>query len=101
MLYEPDQVIKEKKKKILVEELLPFYLQKLDELAATNHGHLAVKKITWADLYLTAFVDYLNYALEGVFHNFEGYENLQKVMANTLAIKNIKKWVQERPKTPF
>jgi len=83
----------------VVEETLPFYLGRLDEIAAENHGHLALKKLTWADLYVAAFQTYFNFALKGDFIDFEGYPNLQKVVSNALANEKIKKWVESRPET--
>lgn len=76
---------------------MPYYLGKLDEIAAENDGHLALKKLTWADLYIAAFQNYLNYALKGDFDSFEGYPNLQKVVSNALANENVKNWVESRP----
>lgn len=43
------------KRKILNEETIPFYIRKLEELAMTNNGHLALNRTTWAD-----FVNDLN-----------------------------------------
>jgi hypothetical protein len=71
----------------------------LDEIAAANDGHLALKKLTWADLYVAAFQKYLNFVLKGDFEDFEGYPNIQKVVSNALANENIKKWVESRPDT--
>ncbi|XP_070495369.1 uncharacterized protein [Chironomus tepperi] len=97
--YEQNKEIQAEKRKVLVEETLPYYLSKLDEIAAENDGHLALKRLTWADLYIAAFQKYLNFALKGDFNDFEGYPNLQKVVSNALANENIKKWVESRPDT--
>nr|ACP27598.1 glutathione S-transferase [Chironomus tentans] len=98
-LYEPNEEIKAEKRKTVVEETLPYYLGKLDEIAKENDGHLALKKLTWADLYIAAFQTYFNFALKGDFKDFEGYPNLQKVVSNALANENVKKWVESRPET--
>lgn len=99
MLYEPNEETKAEKRKVLIAETLPFYLGRLDEIAAENGGFLALGKLTWADLYVTALKDYFNYALKGDFNDYDGYSNLQKVVENTLAVESIKKWVETRPKT--
>jgi glutathione S-transferase len=83
----------------LIDETLPYYLETLDEIAAENRGHLALKKLTWADLYFAAFQTYFNFALKGDFEDFDGYPNLQKVVSNVLANRSIKKWVESRPET--
>ena len=51
--YEPDQKLQEQKRKVLNEETIPFYLTKLEEIAKANNGHLALKRMTWADVFLT------------------------------------------------
>lgn len=99
VFYEQNKDIQAEKRKTLINETLPFYLSKLDEIAAKNDGHLAIKKLTWADLYISAFQDYLNFTLKDDFNNFEGYPNLQKVVSNTLAVASIKKWIDTRPST--
>ncbi|KAL7015376.1 hypothetical protein ACKWTF_016416 [Chironomus riparius] len=98
-LYEENKEIQAAKRKTLADETLPYYLGKLDEIAAENDGHLALKKLTWADLYIAAFQKYLNYAMKGDFDSFEGYPNLQKVVCNALANEKIKKYVESRPET--
>lgn len=43
--YEPDDEVKEKKNITLTTEVIPFYLEKLDALAAENQGHLALGRV--------------------------------------------------------
>jgi glutathione S-transferase len=94
-----DEETKEKKRKTLFEETIPFYFKKLDEYAAANGGHLACNKLTWADIYVASWSKYFGYAIKDIFNDYEGYPNLQKMVANVLAIESIKKWVAERPET--
>lgn len=43
--YEPDDDVKEKKNITLTTEVIPFYLEKLDSIAAENGGHLALGRV--------------------------------------------------------
>jgi len=62
------------------------------ELKANLHLQL-----TWADLYFTAIIDYLNYlAKQDLTAN---HENLRSVVNNVLSIDSIASWVSERPRT--
>lgn len=45
--YEPDDEVKEKKNITLTTEVIPFYLEKLDQTAAENGGHLALGKVSF------------------------------------------------------
>lgn len=45
--YEPDDEVKEKKNITLTQEVIPFYLEKLDQTAAENGGHLALGKVSF------------------------------------------------------
>lgn len=95
--YEPDTKLQEEKRKILNVETIPFYLNKLEEIAKENNGHLALKRTTWADVFLVGVIDYMNFmAKQDLLANFS---NLNKVHENTTNIKNIKKWIETRPKT--
>lgn len=95
--YEADPKIQEEKRKTLNAETIPFYLQKLDDVAKENNGHLALKRLTWADMYFTAVADYMNYMAKQDLT--EKHVHLKKVTTNVLAVESIKKWVAKRPKT--
>nr|AEB91974.1 glutathione S-transferase sigma 2 [Locusta migratoria] len=95
--YENDPSIKEKKKAPVVNESLPFLLGRLDNLVKQNGGHLANGKLSWADLYFVALLDYLNF-LTG-FDLTKDYPNLSALKRTVLEIPAIKEWVTKRPKT--
>ena len=95
--YEADPKVQEEKRKVLNTETIPFYLNKLEEIAKENNGHLALNRLTWADLYLTALSDYMNFMAKQDL--FEKHANLKKVTTNVLEIDSIKKWVAKRPQT--
>ncbi|KAJ8974614.1 hypothetical protein NQ317_019359 [Molorchus minor] len=88
--------IKDAKAGPLFNETLPFYLEKLDSLVKKNDGYLVLGRLTWADVYFVAILDYLNsMAKKELIAN---YANLQNVKANVEAIPNVKAWIAKRPK---
>lgn len=78
-------------------ETVPFYLSKLEELARDNNGHLAVSKLTWADTFFAAMLE--------LFKIWTGpevlskYPNLLKVADNVYNLDAIKQWLKKRPVT--
>lgn len=46
--YEPDDDVKDKKLGTLNNEVIPFYLEKLEDIARDNNGHLSCGKVTFA-----------------------------------------------------
>lgn len=44
--YESDEKIKAEKEPILFNETLPYYLERLDNIAQKNNGHLAAGKVS-------------------------------------------------------
>lgn len=114
--YEADEAVQAKKREPLEAEIIPFYLEKLDSLAKENNGHFALGKVrtaqhvrlmqinlfqflqlTWADVYFTAVLDYLNYmAKQDLTAN---HPNLKQVVENVLNVEGIKNWIAKRPKT--
>ncbi|XP_056647762.1 glutathione S-transferase-like [Diorhabda carinulata] len=97
--YEPNEELKASKKKPLVEETVPFYIERLEAKVKDNDGYFACKKLTWADLYFVAILGYLNFMLGKDL--IENAPNLQKLKEKVLALPNIKAWVAKRPKGHF
>lgn len=54
-------------------------------------------QLTWADLYFTAILDYMDYMVKGDL--VEKHANLKAVRDNVLALPAIKEWIAKRPKT--
>lgn len=80
-------------------ELVPFYVERLNEQVKRNGGYLIGGKLSWADIVLVAILDYLNF-MAG--HNIiEKAVNLKALEAKVLAQPGIKAWVAKRPKTDF
>ncbi|GJQ79691.1 hypothetical protein Trydic_g5839 [Trypoxylus dichotomus] len=95
--YEPDQAIKESRKGPLFNETLPFYLEKLENIAKANNGHLAVGKLTWADFYFTGLQKYLKIMVGRDIT--EDRPSLKEVVSNVSSIPAVKAWIETRPKS--
>nr|CAD7197724.1 unnamed protein product [Timema douglasi] len=95
--YDDNEASKEKKKGPLLNETVPFYLKKFDEIVKNNGGYFVGGKLTWADLYFVGLLDYLS---EMVGHDLvEKYANLKALKEKVLGIPAIKAWVEKRPDT--
>lgn len=81
----------------LTNEVIPFYLTKLNVIAKENNGHLVLGKPTWADVYFAGILDYLNYLTKtDLLTNFP---NLQEVVTKVLEQENVKAYIAKRPVT--
>lgn len=95
--YEPEDDIKEKKMVTLNAEVIPFYLEKLEQTVKDNDGHFALNKLTWADVYFAGIVDYMNYMAKRDL--LEPYPALRAVVEMVNALEPIKAWIEKRPQT--
>ncbi|KAJ8664901.1 hypothetical protein QAD02_006563 [Eretmocerus hayati] len=94
--YESDAKAKAEKLKA-AKELVPFYVQRLDEQAKKNGGYLVGGKLSWADIVFVALLDYLNF-MSG--HDIiEKAANLKVIRDKVMSEPKIKAWVAKRPKT--
>ncbi|GJQ67272.1 hypothetical protein Trydic_g15972 [Trypoxylus dichotomus] len=90
--YEQDEAIKESRKGPLFDETIPFYIEKLENIAKDNNGHLATGKLTWADFYFTGLLDYLN-SMVGK-DITEDRPSLKEVVSNVSSIPAVKAWIE-------
>ncbi|KAG8223841.1 hypothetical protein J437_LFUL007862 [Ladona fulva] len=88
--YDKDGPSKDAKKEVVLSETVPFYLGRLDEVVAKNGGHFVAGKLTWADLYFVAVLDYLE-SMAGMSFT-EKHSNLKALKDKVLAIPAIKEW---------
>ncbi|XP_055917562.1 glutathione S-transferase [Eupeodes corollae] len=95
--YEPEDEIKEKKLVTLNTEVIPFYLEKLEQTVKDNDGHLALGKLTWADIYFAGILDYMNYMVKRDL--LETYPGLRALVDSINSIESIKAWIEKRPQT--
>ncbi|KAE8573026.1 glutathione S-transferase isoform X2 [Halyomorpha halys] len=95
--YDENEESRAKKQGPLMNEILPFYLSKFDELVKENNGYLANGQLSWGDLYFVAASEYSIKMIE--FDFYEQYENLKRLRDNVLSIPQIQEWMNKRPKT--
>lgn len=95
--YEQDEAVKQTKYDLALKETLPFYLERLDAQVKNNGGYFVGGKVSWADLFFVALLDYFNFMAK--FNMIEKYENLKALNEKVLAIPKIKAWVDKRPQS--
>ncbi|XP_046678829.1 glutathione S-transferase-like [Homalodisca vitripennis] len=93
--YELDAKKKESLKDPLFNEIVPFYMKKLEALIKENNGYLANGKLSWADLYFGAVSDYLNYMFGSEIT--DGYPSFKALKEKVYALPQIKAWLDKRP----
>ncbi|XP_058796255.1 glutathione S-transferase-like [Phymastichus coffea] len=96
--YENNAESKAEKLKI-AKEMVPFYVNKLDEQVKKNGGYFVGGKLSWAEFVFVGLLEYLNYT-QGC-DIIAKAENLKALRDTVLAIPSIKTWVAKRPKTEF
>ncbi|KAF5279370.1 hypothetical protein FQA39_LY05480 [Lamprigera yunnana] len=94
---EKDVIAKEKYKTLLYEEILPYYLERLEKLAKVNNGHFIGGKFTWADFYFAGLMDTINFLAGKEVIN--DYPNLQQVHKNVVNLPAIKAWIEKSPQS--
>ncbi|KAH1010246.1 hypothetical protein HUJ05_004565 [Dendroctonus ponderosae] len=88
----------------LQNEFLPEFLGNLERQAEKNHGHLALKKITWADIVFAATDHFLSDVYTSAFGGTEllsGYPNLLSIVRSVRNIPTIKRLAQQNLKIKF
>ncbi|KAL5278399.1 HPGDS family protein [Megaselia abdita] len=95
--YEPDDQIKEKKLITLNKEVVPFYLEKLEQTVKDNEGYFALKRLTWADVYFAGILDYMNYMAKRDI--LDVYPSLKELVDKVNNLEPIKEWIAKRPQT--
>lgn len=83
--------------KVIQDETVPFFLNKLETIAKQNNGHFALQKFTWADVYFTGMINYLGVMVGSDLT--KNYPNLRRVVEYTESTPGIKQWIEKRPKT--
>lgn len=96
--YESNAEAKAEKEKA-AKELVPFYVERLDEQVKKNGGYFVGGKLTWADLLFVALLGYIEaIAKEDIIAKAE---NLKALREKVLDLPNIKAYVAKRPETEF
>ncbi|XP_031347517.1 glutathione S-transferase-like [Photinus pyralis] len=97
--YEEDAAVKERRRKPLFEETLPFYMKRMEAAAKKNKSHLAAGKLTWADVHFVGIVDYLSFMIGRDL--LADCPSLQVMQKTVLKLPGIKEWVVKRPVTDY
>jgi len=93
---EQDSGKREDIRKELKTNVFPHFLSKFNDIVADNGGNYVVgTKVTWADFWLTNFLEIWRDTVDP--NLLDKYPALQKQMMNVLAIPGIKAWVEKRP----
>nr|XP_022903056.1 glutathione S-transferase-like [Onthophagus taurus] len=82
-------------REVLVNETIPFYLERMEKIAKENGGHLALKRLTWADFFFAGMIDYFSWMAD--LDLLKNYPSLKAVKENVLNLPMIKKWYENNP----
>ncbi|XP_012276413.1 glutathione S-transferase [Orussus abietinus] len=96
---EDDPVQKAKKKAETVKNTAPFYLNRFEDLVKSNDGYFHGGKLSYADIYFVAILDFYNYCLE--FDVTKDRPHLRTLKEKVQSIPKIKEWLNNRPKRNF
>ncbi|XP_022173689.1 glutathione S-transferase-like [Myzus persicae] len=93
--FDPNEESKAKKFETLINETIPFYMNKFENIVGENDGYFVNGKLSWADLYFVAIIDFLGYLAK--VNLLEGRTKLQELKKNVSEIPEIKSWIIKRP----
>ena len=100
MMREKDEQKRADMKASFSSETLPGWLTMLERLLTRRGGkYFAGGELSWADLAVFNVIDNMNGRLADF--NIVEYPALDSLTAMVRDLPNIKKWLQERPVTPF
>lgn len=100
MMREKDEQKKAEMKRSFSCETLPGWLTMLERLLTRRGGKFfSGGELTWADLAVFNVIDNMNGRVADF--NIQDYPNLDSLTAMVRDLPNIKKWLYERPVTPF
>ncbi|KAL5235185.1 hypothetical protein ACI65C_002595 [Semiaphis heraclei] len=95
--YEPNEETKAAKYVTLVNETIPYYMERFENIVVENNGYFVNGKLSWADLSFVAILDYLKFRAN--IDLLKDRPNLQALREKVLAIPTIKSWIEKRPLT--
>lgn len=93
--YDSNEETKKEKYTPLINETIPFYMDKFEKIVEENNGYFVNGKLSWADLFFVAVLDYLNFMAK--IDLLEGRPKLTTLKEQVLAVPQIKAWVAKRP----
>ncbi|KAL4084600.1 hypothetical protein QTP88_027533 [Uroleucon formosanum] len=95
--YESNEESKAAKYVKLVDETIPYYMERFENIVVENNGYFVNGKLSWADLFFIGILDYLKFRAEIDLLNDR--PNLQALREKVLAVPKIKSWIEKRPST--
>lgn len=93
--FDSDEKSKAEKYVTLINETIPLYMNKFETTVGENGGYFVNGKLSWADIYVVSFIDFLGYLAK--VDLLEGRPKLQAHKKKILEIPQIKSWVAKRP----
>ncbi|KAL5233523.1 hypothetical protein ACI65C_000933 [Semiaphis heraclei] len=77
----------------LVNETIPYYMEKFENIVAENNGYFVNGKLSWADLFIVSVMDFLIH--KSNIDLLKDHPNLQGLREKVLAVPKIKSWVEK------
>ncbi|XP_043273025.1 glutathione S-transferase-like isoform X2 [Venturia canescens] len=96
---EPDPLVSAKIKVETVGKIVPFFLDKFEELAKKNGGYLHGGELSYADIFFVGIHDSVVNACGPEI--MSGRPSLQALRERVVALPNVKAWIDKRPKNDF
>lgn len=93
--WESDEAVKQRKKATVLNETLPFVLERLNGLVKENGGYLALGKLTWGDFFFAGISEYMNCVTQ--FDITKDYPNLAALKKKICELPDVKDWISRRP----
>lgn len=96
---EENPKLKEARKRELLRDTLPFYLDRFEKIVADNGGFAVAGQLTWADFVFAVSLE--NFELMFGAGALGPYPALRSLKDRVFALPRIAAWVQRRPVTEF
>ncbi|CAI6346405.1 unnamed protein product [Macrosiphum euphorbiae] len=79
----------------LINEIIPLYMNKFENIVSENDGYFVNGKLSCADIYFAAIIDFFSYL--GKVDLLENRPKLQALKKKIYEIPQIKSWIAKRP----
>ncbi|XP_026821054.1 glutathione S-transferase-like [Rhopalosiphum maidis] len=97
--FDPNEKSKAEKYVTLINETIPLYMNKFENTVSENDGYFVNGKLSWADIYFVACLDFLNFMAK--VDLLESRPKLQAHKRKILEIPQIKSWVGQAKRPAF
>ncbi|XP_025420331.1 glutathione S-transferase-like [Sipha flava] len=93
--HEKNEDIKSKQIITIVNETIPFYVERFEKIISENDGYFVNGKLSWSDLYFVSILDTIQHVTK--VDLIEGHPHLTLLKQRVLAVPQIKSWIAKRP----